>query len=229
VSGESTWSAAEPFEHVDRFTWERLILDPKVGMPRETLLVALLLATWSTGKTGGDIKVSQETLRDVLGYDDSRHVRRLLAELRDDLGIIERVHRGNQHKPTEHALVIPNDLLERAEALRSGREAESARKAVYRTPSVRSNAKRPAGSAGVPDAGTKSTGRRDTGAADARRPTTKKTKQLDQDENGRPYAAEVEVAPAREADEQPDFEDERRAAHDELAAWIAKHPESAPP
>jgi hypothetical protein len=113
---------------LDRFSWERLILDPKVGMSRDTLLVALILATYSTGATGGDIKVGADRVRQQLGYEgDDRYVRRLIAELRDDYGVIWRVRRGNRHNPSEYALVDPGDLLERAERARSKRAGERIR------------------------------------------------------------------------------------------------------
>ena len=111
----------------DRFTWERTIRDPKVGMPRELLCVALLLATYSTGKTGDDIKVSASTLRDALGYDHERSVRRLVAELRDGYGVIRRVRHGGRYRPAEYALVLPGDLAGRAEAARDRRAADLAR------------------------------------------------------------------------------------------------------
>ncbi len=111
----------------DRFTWERAIRDPKVGMPRDVLCLALLLATYSTGKTGGDIRVSEAALADDLGYDHERSVRRLVAELRDGYGVIRRVRHGNQSGPAEYALVIPGDLAGRAEAARDRRAADLAR------------------------------------------------------------------------------------------------------
>ena len=114
--------------HADRFTWEQAVRDPKVGMPRELLCLALLLATYSTGKTGGDIRVSESTLRDILGYDHERSVRRLIAELRDGYGVIRRIRHGNQKSgPAEYALVIPGDLAERAGAARDRRAADLAR------------------------------------------------------------------------------------------------------
>jgi hypothetical protein len=114
-------------ERANRFTWERAIRDPKIGMPRELLCLALLLATYSTGKTGGEIRVSEATLRYVLGYDDERSVRRLVAELRDGYRVIRRVRYGNQYGPAEYALVLPGDLIERAEVVRDGRAADRAR------------------------------------------------------------------------------------------------------
>jgi hypothetical protein len=109
----------------DRFTWERAVLDPKVGMPRELGYLALVLATYSTGQTGGDISVSEATLRDLLGYDHARSIRRLIAELRDGYGVIERVKHGNQHSPAEYVLVIPGDLAGRGEAARDARVARA--------------------------------------------------------------------------------------------------------
>ena len=112
----------------DRFTWERAVRDPKVGMHRDLLCLALLLATYSTGKTGGGIKVSEAALADDLGYDDERSVRRLIAELRDGYGVIRRIRRGNQKSgPAEYALVIPGDLAGRARAARDRRAADLAR------------------------------------------------------------------------------------------------------
>ena len=115
-------------KRTDRFTWERaVVLDSKIGMPRELLCLALVLAAFSTGQTGGDIKVSEATLRDLLGYDHARSVRRLVAELRDGYGVIRRTRHGNQHSPAEYVLVLPGDLAERAEAARDARAADRAR------------------------------------------------------------------------------------------------------
>ena len=162
-------------EHADRFTWERAIRDPKVGMPRELLCLALLLATYSTGKTGDGIKVSESTLRDVLGYSHVRSVRRLIAELRDGYGVIWRVRHGNQHSPAEYALVIPDDLTGRAEAARDFRAFDRARASrllkIHRAP----DAERPVQTGRAPDAERPSTGRSATRAPDAKRPPTKKS------------------------------------------------------
>ena len=110
-------------KRTDRFTWERAVLDSKIGMPRELLCLALVLATYSTGKTGGDIEVSAGALCEVLGYDHARSIRRLLAELRDRYGVIERVKYGSHYRPPVYALVLPGDLAGRAEAAREAREA----------------------------------------------------------------------------------------------------------
>jgi hypothetical protein len=139
-------------ERADRFTWERAVRDPKVGMPRELLCLALLLATYSTGRTGDGIGVREATLRDVLGYDHERSVRRLIAELRDGYGVIRRTRHGNQYRPAGYALVIPGDLAERSEAARDSRAED--RKRASRQPKTRRapDAVRPEQSGRAPDA-----------------------------------------------------------------------------
>ena len=113
----------------DRFTWERAVRDPKVGMPRDKLL---------PGAAARHLQHRQDRRRyqgervdadgTILGYDHERSVRRLIAELRDGYGVIHRVRHGNQKSgPTEYALVIPGDLAERAGAARDRRAADLAR------------------------------------------------------------------------------------------------------
>jgi hypothetical protein len=123
-------------ERVDRFTWERAVRDPKARMPRDLLCLALVLATHSTGKTGGDIEVSEETLCAILGYRNPRTIRRLMAELRDGYGVISRGRHGNQHDSSKYALVLPADgLAGRGKAVKDGRAADRAR--ASRTPKAR--------------------------------------------------------------------------------------------
>jgi hypothetical protein len=111
---------------MDRFTWERAIRDHGTAMPRDLLCLGLLLATYSTGKTGGDIEVSEAALAAILGY-DTRAVRRLIAELRG-YGVIERKGGGNRYGPARYVLVLPPaDLAARAERARAARAAERSR------------------------------------------------------------------------------------------------------
>jgi hypothetical protein len=114
-------------DRADRFTWERAIRSPKAGMPHDLLCLALVLATYSTGKTGGDIEVSEAELCAVLGYRNPRTVRRLMAELRDGYRVIERTGGGNRYAPVRYVLVLPADLARRAGAVRDGRAADRAR------------------------------------------------------------------------------------------------------
>jgi hypothetical protein len=114
-------------ERADRFTWEKAIRDPKTGMPRELLCLALVLATYSTGKTGGDIEVSEAGLAADLGYDSTRAIRYLIAELRDGYGVIQREGGGNRYGTARYVLVLPGDLAERARAARDRRAAERGR------------------------------------------------------------------------------------------------------
>lgn len=96
-----------------RFAWERIV--KRVKMPRATKLAALTLATFSD-RDGSNIRPGEEQLAADLDM-STRQVRRHVARLRDEYGLIDRVQRGGSRSkyPDVYRLVLPDDLAERVE------------------------------------------------------------------------------------------------------------------
>ena len=91
---------------------EQLVLD---GMPEPPASLAyratmLLVWTWASAKTGGDIRAAYSTMARILGLDE-RTVRRAMKSGREQ-GWLARTAGGNNRKPATHHLAIPSWFVE---------------------------------------------------------------------------------------------------------------------
>lgn len=88
-------------------------------MPKPQKLLALVLAGHAD-PDGSRVRPGNDRLAAITG-DSEKNVRRILAVLRDDLGLVKVAKRGGgrwgKGKATEYQLTIPVDLLERMEVL----------------------------------------------------------------------------------------------------------------
>ncbi|MFD2421630.1 hypothetical protein [Amycolatopsis pigmentata] len=96
-----------------RFEWERIVR--RIVMPERVKFLALLLATFADGD-GSRIRPGGDVLTAMVGKSKAT-LKRAMSVLRDELGLIEEVSHGGRGRASEYRLVVPEDLLERAELL----------------------------------------------------------------------------------------------------------------
>ncbi|WP_143264230.1 hypothetical protein [Amycolatopsis kentuckyensis] len=100
---------------VGRFEWERVIR--RIPLPQGVKLLALVLATYADAD-GSRVRPGLDLLVSDTGQSKAT-VKRGLAQLRDDLGVLELVSRGGgrggQGKAATYRLAFPHDLLDRVE------------------------------------------------------------------------------------------------------------------
>ncbi len=138
-------------EPITKFEWERLIL--LVDIPPMTKLIGLALAVYAR-RDGGNIHPGQARLAKETGLTD-RSVRSHLERLRE-LGLIERTERGvgNAHmrRADVFRTTIPEDVLDRVEAMRQRDAQEQEMKRKLRSGSSM-NRNEDAGSGGEQERG----------------------------------------------------------------------------
>lgn len=104
-------------EPIGRYEWERLVR--RARLPKPLKLLALVLATYAD-PDGSRVRPGLPVLASVTG-DSERNVRRLLATLVDELGLLRQVARGGgrggKGRASVYRLTIPADLLDRLELL----------------------------------------------------------------------------------------------------------------
>lgn len=104
-------------EPIGRYEWERLVR--RARLPKPVKLLALVLATHAD-PDGSRVRPGLPVLASVTG-DSERNVRRLLALLVDELGLLRQVARGGgrggKGRASVYRLTIPVDLLDRLEML----------------------------------------------------------------------------------------------------------------
>lgn len=96
-----------------RFEWERIVR--RVIMPERVKFLALLLATFADGD-GSRIRPGLDQAAAMAGKSKAT-LKRNLAILRNDFGLLEEVSRGGGGRASEYRLVVPEDLLDRLELL----------------------------------------------------------------------------------------------------------------
>lgn len=104
-------------EPIGRYEWERLVR--RARLPKPVKLLAFVLATYAD-PDGSRVRPGLPVLASVTG-DSERNVRRLLALLVDELGLLRQVARGGgrggKGRASVYRLTIPVDLLDRLEML----------------------------------------------------------------------------------------------------------------
>jgi len=104
-------------EPIGRYEWERLVR--RAQLPKPVKLLALVLATYAD-PDGSRVRPGLPVLASVTG-DSERNVRRILAHLVDDLGLLRQLARGGgrggKGRASVYRLTIPVDLLDRLELL----------------------------------------------------------------------------------------------------------------
>lgn len=95
-----------PVREVGRFEWEQAFRAAAKGEPLTVAVVAvgLMVATWSTTTTGGDVRPAQDTVREALGVHRATVARALGTLVR--LGWLSVVAR-HPKRPTVYRLTVP--------------------------------------------------------------------------------------------------------------------------
>lgn len=83
----------QPPRHAGRYEWERVVLDDFTPSTPTVKLVALTLATYANGRTGGSIRPGIQRLAQVTGLSE-RTIIRSVKEL-EELGMVSCVRRGS--------------------------------------------------------------------------------------------------------------------------------------
>lgn len=107
-------------ESVGTYQWIAAVRAARI--PPLTKCVALMLASYATGRSGENARPSQARLAQDVGI-GTRALRNHLKALREDYCLIERVSFGSStgkaNQTDEYRLVIPSDLLERVDLAES--------------------------------------------------------------------------------------------------------------
>jgi hypothetical protein len=109
VPSDSSTRAAAELTPVDRFRWEREVI--AAHLPTDLLLLALVLATYADGRTGGNVRPGAPLLASALGWSERKLTDRMGKLIA--LGYLERLSRGGGPRGLAalYQLTAPVDVL----------------------------------------------------------------------------------------------------------------------